>query len=66
MAPATLLLELHYSRGNSRSTTATNSSGKVSKAFSVKKTGKTYYRWSAASTTSDRAGVTGKQKVVVK
>jgi internalin A len=45
---------------------STNSSGKVSKAFSAKKSGTTYYRWSAAATASDHAGVTSKQKVVVK
>lgn len=44
----------------------TNASGKAAKAFSVKKKGTTYYRWSAAATAFDRAGVTAKQKVVVK
>ena len=44
----------------------TSSTGKVSKPFAVKKKGTTYYCWSAPVTTFDRAGVTTKQKVVVK
>jgi YVTN family beta-propeller protein len=44
----------------------TNASGKASKAFSVKKKGTTYYRWSVPATAWDKAGLTGKQKVVVK
>ncbi|MDR3686162.1 MAG: leucine-rich repeat domain-containing protein [Coriobacteriia bacterium] len=45
---------------------ATSTSGKASKAFSAKKKGTTYYRWSAAATAFDGAGLTPKQKVVVK
>lgn len=44
----------------------TNSAGKVSKAFSVKKKGTTYYRWYAPATIYDAVKWTGKQKVRVK
>jgi 5-hydroxyisourate hydrolase-like protein (transthyretin family) len=48
------------------STLKTNSSGKVSKAFSVRKKSTTYYRWYSVATAYDYAVKTGKQKVVVK
>lgn len=44
----------------------TNSAGNISKAFSAKKKGTTYYRWYAPGTILDRAAVTGRQKVRIR
>ena len=44
----------------------TNSSGKISKAFVVRKKGTAYYRWCSPTTAAHRLAVTLKQKVRVK